>query len=144
MIGSGRSTPLAYGALVVDPRFQRSEARADVEAEISALRARVAALEADNAHLRGVLRLSSTEARRPGSAQTAMFDAAPGSVTAASSGEAKVAFYRALFRSREDVYAVRWDNDRTSRGGWMPAVRGGSAQGCALQSATTCPSPRRY
>jgi hypothetical protein len=53
------------------------------------------------------MRLSPAEAGRPGSAQTAMFDEAPGSVTAASTPEAKVAFYRTIFRSREDVYAVR-------------------------------------
>ncbi len=58
-----------------------------------------------------------------------MFEAAPGSVTTASPPETKVAFYRAMFRSREDVYAVRWDNDRTGRGGWMPAVRGGFRKG---------------
>ncbi|HET6911710.1 MAG TPA: DEAD/DEAH box helicase family protein [Mycobacteriales bacterium] len=40
-----------------------------------------------------------------------------------------MAFYRALFRSREDVYAVRWDNSRTGRGGWMPAVRDGFRKG---------------
>lgn len=101
----------------------------DVEAELAALRRRVAELEADNAHLRGLLRLSAVEARRPGGVQTAVFDAAPGSVTAASAPAAKVAFYRAMFRAREDVYAVRWDNDRTGRGGWMPAVRGGIRKG---------------
>lgn len=108
-----------------------------MDAELAELRARVAELEADNAHLRGLLRLSSAEARRPGGAQTAMFDAAPGSVTAASPAAAKVAFYRALFRSREDVYAVRWNSSRTGRGGWMPAVRGGFRKG-------TRPADRDY
>ena len=120
---------VAYGSLVVDTRFRPTDTGTDVESELCELRARVAELEADNAHLRGLLRLSPTEARRPGSAQTAMFDAPPGSVTAASPAEAKVAFYRALFRSRDDVYALRWDNDRTGRGGWMPAVRGGFRKG---------------
>lgn len=120
----------AYGADAhADSVPDRATSPPDVEAEISELRARLAQLEADNAHLRGLLRLSPGEVPRPGSAQTAMFDAAPGSVTTASPPEAKVAFYRALFRSREDVYAVRWDNDRTGRGGWMPAVRGGFRKG---------------
>jgi hypothetical protein len=120
----------AYGADVhADAVPDRATSLADVESELAALRARVAELEADNAHLRGLLRLSPDNARRPGGAQTAMFEAAPGSVTTASSSEAKVAFYRALFRSREDVYAVRWDNDHTGRGGWMPAVRGGFRKG---------------
>lgn len=120
----------AYGADVHAYEVpDRATSLADVESELSALRARVAELEADNAHLRGLLRLSPDNARRPSGAQTAMFEAAPGSVTTASAPEAKVAFYRALFRSREDVYAVRWDNDRTGRGGWMPAVRGGFRKG---------------
>ena len=113
----------------VDASSDLGASQLGVEAELSRLRSRVAELEADNAHLRGLLRLSSAEARRAGSAQTAIFDAPPGSVTTASPPEAKVAFYRALFRSREDVYAVRWDNYHTGRGGWMPAVRGGFRKG---------------
>ncbi len=58
-----------------------------------------------------------------------MFDALPGPVATSSAPEKKVAFYRALFRSREDVYAVRWDNARSGRGGWMAAVRGGFRKG---------------
>ena len=54
-----------------------------------------------------------------------MFDGAPGAVHAGSPPEAKVAFYRTLFAARQDVYAVRWDNARSGRSGWMPAVRGG-------------------
>jgi antitoxin FitA len=77
----------------VDAGFRGVDVGGSVEAELSELRARVAELEADNAHLRGLLRLSSAEERRPGSAQTAMFDAPPGSVTAASPADAKVAFF---------------------------------------------------
>jgi hypothetical protein len=58
-----------------------------------------------------------------------MFDAAPGTVTAASAAREKVAFYANLFRARSDVYAVRWDSDRTGRGGWMPVVQGGLRKG---------------
>src|SRR5262249_53325355 len=38
--------------------------------------------------------------------------------------EEKVALFRALFRRREDVYALRWENARTGRSGWSPAVKG--------------------
>ena len=31
----------------------------------------------------------------------------------------------ALFAARADVYAVRWENARTGKAGWLPAVRGG-------------------
>jgi hypothetical protein len=46
-----------------------------------------------------------------------------------SPSEKKIAFYRALFAARNDVYAVRWENNRTGRSGWMPAVRGGWRKG---------------
>ncbi len=93
------------------------------------MRSRIAELEADNEHLRGMLKISEQESKRPGAAPTVMFDAAPGTVTAASSAREKVAFYATLFRARSDVYAVRWDSDRTGRGGWMPAVLGGFRKG---------------
>jgi hypothetical protein len=40
-----------------------------------------------------------------------------------STPEEKLALYRALFRGRDDVYALRWENARTGRSGWSPAVR---------------------
>jgi len=43
--------------------------------------------------------------------------------------EAKAAFYAALFAARTDVYATRFDNPRTGKGGWVPAVRGGWRKG---------------
>jgi hypothetical protein len=48
----------------------------------------------------------------------------PGPVDAKSPPSEKVAFYERLFGGRRDVYAVRWENARTQRSGWMPAVRG--------------------
>ncbi len=102
-----------------------------------AMRSRIAELEADNAHLRGMLKISEQESKRPGAAPTVMFDAAPGAVTAGSPAGEKVAFYANLFRARRDVYAVRWDSDRTGRGGWMPAVQGGFRKGVR-------PADRRY
>jgi superfamily II DNA or RNA helicase len=46
-------------------------------------------------------------------------------VAARSSGEEKIALFRALFAGRDDVYAIRWDNPRTMKSGWSPAVVGG-------------------
>jgi hypothetical protein len=37
----------------------------------------------------------------------------------------KLALYRSLFAGRDDVYALRWQNDGTNRAGWVPAVEGG-------------------
>jgi hypothetical protein len=41
-----------------------------------------------------------------------------------SAPEDKVRFFLGLFRCRSDVYALRWENRRDGRSGWMPAVRG--------------------
>jgi hypothetical protein len=35
-----------------------------------------------------------------------------------------VAFFGALFAARTDVYAIRYDNAHTGKGGWIAAVRG--------------------
>src|SRR3954451_7337700 len=52
-----------------------------------------------------------------------------GPVHAGSPASAKVAFYASLFAARPDVYAVRWENARTGRAGWVPAMRGGWRKG---------------
>jgi hypothetical protein len=36
----------------------------------------------------------------------------------------KVRFFFDLFRCRTDVYALRWENRRDGRSGWMPAIKG--------------------
>lgn len=46
-----------------------------------------------------------------------------------SSSQAKVEFYAAPFAARRDVYAVRWENARHGKSGWMPAVEGGWRKG---------------
>ena len=40
-----------------------------------------------------------------------------------------MAFFGTLFAARADVYAVRFDNRRTGKAGWVPAVRGGWRKG---------------
>jgi superfamily II DNA or RNA helicase len=41
----------------------------------------------------------------------------------------KVDFFAALFAARTDIYATRWENVRTGKAGWLPAVRGGWRKG---------------
>src|ERR1017187_376178 len=89
------------------------------------LRGQVAQWRAENARLLRLLRMTPEQARPPGPAQTGLFDAAPGVVDAGSPPVMKVAFFGALFAARTDAYAVRWDNVRTGKSGWVPAVRGG-------------------
>src|SRR5450755_4659380 len=102
---------------------------AGLDAELPALRVQVAQLRADNARLLRLLRMTPEQARPPGPAQTGLFDAAPGVVDAGSPPVMKVAFFGALFAARTDAYAVRWENVRTGKSGWMPAVRGGWSKG---------------
>lgn len=102
---------------------------AALDEELAALRRDVTRLRAENTRLLRLLELTPRQARTPDPTPTAIFDAAPGPVQADSSPPAKVAFYAALFGARTDVYALRWDNPRTSRSGWVPAVRGGWRKG---------------
>src|SRR6266567_7156769 len=95
---------------------------AEVAAELTRLRA-------ENARLLRLLKLTPQQAAPPGPAQAAYFEAPPGMVPDGSQPDAKVAFYAALFAGRADVYATRFDNPRTGKGGWVPAVRGGWRKG---------------
>ncbi len=92
--------------------------RGDLERELDQLRQ-------ENARLKKLLRLTQREAEPAAGDQSAWFDRRPGTVTASSPAEDKVAFYTALFRARRDVYAVRWENQRRGTSGWVPAVEGG-------------------
>jgi superfamily II DNA or RNA helicase len=98
-------------------------------APASSSEAEVAALRAENARLRRLLDLTPEQARPPAPTQTGLFLDRPGPVTASSSGPDKVRFFRALFAARTDVYAIRWENARTGRSGWSPAVEGGWRKG---------------
>jgi hypothetical protein len=102
---------------------------AALDAEIVDLRGQVDRLRSENARLLRLLALTPSQARPPGPIQTGLFDAAPGSVHAGSPPQTKVGFFAALFGARTDVYAVRWENRRSGRAGWMPAVRGGWRRG---------------
>jgi hypothetical protein len=75
----------------------------------AALRDQVKQLRAENARLLRLLELTPQQARPPGPAQAGFFDTAPGAVDAGSAPAEKVAFFRALFAARTNVYAVRWE-----------------------------------
>ena len=84
-------------------------------------------LRAENEQLRTLLSLSQQT-------QTILTRGAPepppaGTDSPASADE-KIALVRRLFRGRDDVYALRWENVRTGKSGYVPAVVGGwSRQG---------------
>ena len=94
-----------------------------------AMAAELRRLRAENARLLRLLELTPRQAAPPGPAQAGFFEAPPGAVHANSRPEEKVAFFGALFAARTDVYAVRYDNRRTGRTGWVPAMRGGFRKG---------------
>jgi hypothetical protein len=118
------------------PHIERTALALDTE--LAALRDQIAKLRTEKARLLRLLELTSSEARPPGPVQTGIFDTAPGAVHAGSSPAAKVAFYAAIFAARSDAYAVRWDNARTGRSGWMPAVRGRWRRGVPAAIASIC------
>jgi superfamily II DNA or RNA helicase len=91
--------------------------------------AELARLRAENARLLKMLELSPRQAAPPGPAQAGFFEAPPGPVHQDSPNDAKVAFFRALFAARTDIYATRIENSRTGWKGWLPAVRGGWQRG---------------
>jgi hypothetical protein len=94
----------------------------DVERELARLRA-------ENARLLRLLGMTAEQARTPAATQSGLFLERPGMVTAASTPQEKVAFFRALFAAREDVYAIRWENTTSGKSGWVPAVAGGWRKG---------------
>jgi len=89
----------------------------------------LARLRAENARLLKMLELSPRQAEPPGPAQAGFFEAPPGPVHKDSPNDAKVAFFRALFAARADIYATRIENSRSGWKGWLPAVRGGWQRG---------------
>jgi superfamily II DNA or RNA helicase len=106
-----------------------SQSEVSESAVPTAVVAELARLRAENARLLRLLELSPEQAATPVPAQGGLALTAPGPVTARSSAAAKVRFFCGLFAARPDVYALRWENTRTGRAGWVPAVEGGWRRG---------------
>jgi hypothetical protein len=111
----------------------------------TAVEAELARLRAEDARLLKLLKLTPQQAAPPGPAQASYFEAPPGLVHHRSAKDDKVAFFGALFAARTDVYAIRFDNHRTGKSGWIPAVRGGCRResACTARCGLTGSSPRR-
>lgn len=107
----------------------RSAKAARLAEEVASLRTLTAHLQAENARLLRLLELTPKQAAPPGPVQTAFFDTPPVLVDRQSPPEVKVDFFGELFAARTDIYAVRWENARTGKAGWLPAVRGGWRKG---------------
>lgn len=93
----------------------------------------LAELRAENARLRGLLGLDERAEAPTTPWKPTLFSSEdpatplPVGVDRGSPPEARVALFRSLFAGRKDVYAERWDNERTGKAGWGPAVKGGWA-----------------
>lgn len=116
---------------------EQAEAALDGTGVIGELERELAGLRQENARLKRLLKLTDGETAPAKGSQTAWFDQAPGPVDAGSPPAMKVAFYSALFGARTDVYAIRWENARYGKSGWIPAVEGGWRKGAK-------PAEQRY
>ena len=105
-----------------------------------ALKRELEELRLDNARLRKLLELTEAESKAAHLAQAVIPSVVHhGPVTMDSSPEAKVRLFQDLFRARNDVYAVRWENLRDGRSGWVPAVAGGWRKGATIAGASFLP-----
>lgn len=105
-----------------------------------ALKLELEELRLDNARLRKLLELTEAESKGARLAQPAIPAVMHhGVVTMDSPPEAKVRLFQDLFRARSDVYAVRWENSRDGRSGWVPSVAGGWRKGASIAGAGFLP-----
>jgi len=96
----------------------------DVQQRLDEALSELGRLRAENERLRALLELAQ--------GTRAIIDAGKGGALRPSlrldSGAAaaeKVALIRSLFRGRDTVYALRWENARTGKSGYVPATAGG-------------------
>jgi hypothetical protein len=61
-------------------------------------------------------------------------------VDRSSPPEAKVALFRSLFAGRDDVHALRWENNRTGKAGWGRRC-GAAGRTPGARIGSTCRSP---
>ena len=103
---------------------------ADLPARLAAALDELQTLRAENARLRGLLGIDRDREESPPAWEPTLFvpEAAPRArVDRTSSPAEKVTLFRSLFVGRDDVCALRWQNDRSGKSGWSPAVVGGWA-----------------
>lgn len=103
-----------------------------------ALRRELESLRAENSRLRRLLQITKQDTA-PADEQPAAPLTELGALSMTSEPARKVAFFRSLFQSRPDRYAVRWENRRDGRSGWMPAVAGRWRKGMDPQTAQYLP-----
>lgn len=93
--------------------------------EIARLRNELVSIKAENSRLHRLLGVTGRSIVPDQPSQDALFVGAQGRVDAHSPVQRKLALYRALFAGRDDVHALRWENAKSGKAGWVPAVEGG-------------------
>lgn len=110
----------------------------EINIEITRLHARLTTL--DNERTEVADRLSALKQER----DELIRDAITGHVvpnapvTLQSPLQTKLAFFRRLFRGRDDVYAVRWENAKTGKSGYQPACKEEWAPGICAKPRVKC------
>lgn len=94
-------------------------------AEVPELIRELERLRRENRRLERLLGLSGPRPLPEEQPRRPLFGGVPGAVSASSAQSDKLLFFRHLFAGRDDVHALRWENEHTGRSGWMPAVEGG-------------------
>jgi superfamily II DNA or RNA helicase len=77
-------------------------------------------LRAENAHLRAMLSIQDSVSKEPGPAAIPIVSLSDSNIGSPSTPEKKISLFRSLFRSREDVYAIRWEG-KGAKSGYSPA-----------------------
>lgn len=110
---------------------------AEVARDITAIRRRLAELRAEEATLEASLTSFQAQlAVLEKSARPA--PCAGATLTNASPPSAKVDLFRRLFRGRDDVFPLRWENRNTGKAGYSPACANEWARGVCAKPKVKC------
>jgi len=113
----------------------------EMDQELEQARLEIEKLRNENVELRKMLELPATESQphlEMGIREVVLDSKPLPSMTKDSPTKEKIALFRMLFRGRDDVYALRWENERTGKRGYSP-VREGGAVGKAAKSKKYLP-----
>jgi superfamily II DNA or RNA helicase len=98
----------------------------DVQHRLAETQSELERLRAENERLRTLLAFAQG-VQAVKSARTDDSRQSSHSSSSISAGE-KIALIRSLFGGREDVFALRWENARTGKSGYVPATAGGGTK----------------
>jgi superfamily II DNA or RNA helicase len=92
----------------------------DNESRLSELRTRLAALDRERAEVTKLIDQIASE-RPPRAATSESTTGLNVGINQNSTGADKIGLFRSLFRGREDVFPLRWENAKSQKSGYAPA-----------------------